>query len=49
MLHRAKPTKLVSRSWSGSSMMAGLAKVKVELPDDPEALQSMVQETEELM
>ena len=40
----AKPTKLVSRTWSGSTMLAGLQSVKQELPDDPDTLQMMIQE-----
>ena len=42
------PRPLLSKAWSGSSMVAGLTKldlnaVKVELPNDLGALQNMVQ------
>ena len=40
-----EPQKLLSRAWSGSSMLAGLSRVKSELPDDPAALEHMIQDT----
>ena len=40
-----QPQKLLSRAWSGSSMLAGLSVVKRELPDDPSALEHMIQDT----
>ena len=42
-----KPAKLVSRQWSGSSMLdglSGLTAVKKELPDDPQKLANMIQD-----
>ena len=37
--------KLLSRAWSGSSMLGGISLIKKELPDDPTSLEHMIQDT----
>ena len=42
--------KLLSKAWSGSTMLDGVAgmMVKEELPDDPQDLLNMIQEPKSL-
>ena len=47
MTNEAPKRALLSRAWSGASMIAGannmLLNVKTEIPDDPDKLKNMIQ------
>ena len=47
MANEAPKRALLSRAWSGASMVAGtsgmLMNVKKEIPDDPDRLKDMIQ------